>query len=60
MVFRHDNEIEHIDIELYKYTLKLQIYIENTSWKVLVYGIYGRVVDVTEIERVNAANEKDF
>ena len=57
MVFRHDNEIEHIDIEPYKYTLKLQIYIENTSWKVLAYGIYARVVDVTEIERVNAANE---
>ena len=31
--------------------------IENTSWKVLVYGIYARVVDVSEIERVSAANE---
>ena len=31
--------------------------IENTSWKVLAYGIYGRVVDVSEIERVSAANE---
>ena len=32
-------------------------YIENTSWKVLAYGIYVRVVDVSEIERVSAANE---
>ena len=24
--------------------------IENTSWKVLAYGIYARVVDVSEIE----------
>ena len=32
-------------------------YIENTSWKVRAYGIYGRVVDVSEIERVSAANE---
>ena len=31
--------------------------IENTSWKVLAYGIYSRVVDVSEIERVSAANE---
>ena len=31
--------------------------IENASWKVLGYGIYGRVVDVSEIERVSAANE---
>ena len=27
--------------------------IENTSWKVLAYGIYARVVDVSE----SAANE---
>ena len=33
------------------------LYIENTSWKVLAYGIYARVVDVSEIERVSAANE---
>ena len=33
------------------------VYIENTSWKVLAYGIYARVVDVSEIERVSAANE---
>ena len=32
-------------------------YIENTSWKVLVYGIYARVLDVSEFERVSAANE---
>ena len=32
-------------------------YIENTSWKVLPYGIYARVVDVSEIERVSVANE---
>ena len=32
-------------------------YIENTSWKVLAYGIDARVVDVSEIERVSAANE---
>ena len=32
-------------------------HIENTSWKVLAYGIYARVVDVSEIERVSAATE---
>ena len=26
-------------------------------WKVLAYSIYARVVDVSEIERVSAANE---
>ena len=31
--------------------------IENISWKVLAYGIYARVVDVSEIERMSAANE---
>jgi len=31
--------------------------IENTSWKVLAYGIYARVVDVSEIERVSTAHE---
>ena len=31
--------------------------IENTSWKVLAYGIYARVVDLSEIARVSAANE---
>ena len=35
------------------------LYIENTSWKVLAlaYGIYTRVGDVSEIERVSAENE---
>ena len=33
------------------------LYIENTSWKVPEYGIYARVVDASEIERVSAANE---
>ena len=28
--------------------------IENTSWKVQAYGIYVRVVDISEIERVSA------
>ena len=37
--------------------LSLVLNIENTSWKVLTYGIYARVVDVSEIERVSAANE---
>ena len=32
-------------------------YIENTSWQVLAYGIYARVVEVSEIERVSAVNE---
>ena len=41
-----------------RYTLYLKFKeIENTSWKVLAYGIYARVVDVSEIERVSAANE---
>ena len=31
-----------------------KVYIENTSWKVLAYGIYARVVDVSEIEQVSA------
>ena len=35
-------------------------YIENTSWKVLAYGIYTRVVLISEIKRVSAANEWDF
>ena len=33
------------------------VFIENTSWKVLAYGIYTRVVFVSEIERVSATNE---
>ena len=38
-------------------TLEVGYHIENTSWKVWAYGIYARVVDVSEIERVSAANE---
>ena len=37
--------------------IKMARLIENTSWKVLAYGVYARVVDVSEIERVNAGNE---
>ena len=40
-----------------KRNIYMSLYIENTSWKVLAYGIYARVVDVSEIERVSAANE---
>ena len=36
------------------------VFIENTSWKVLAYGVYTRVVFVSEIERVSATNEWDF
>ena len=39
----------HIYIYIYKH-------VENTSWKVLAYGIYSPV-DVSEIERVSPANE---
>ena len=42
---------------LYTYSINTGSLIENTSWKVLAYGIYARVVDVSEIERVSAANE---
>ena len=37
--------------------LWMEKYIENTSWKVLAYSIYARVVDVSEIERVSTSNE---
>ena len=33
-----------------KYFMFFEWKIENTSWKVLAYGIYARVVDVSEIE----------
>ena len=46
-----------IRVMLVKLLLVLIALIENTSWKVLAYGIYARVVDVSEIERVSAANE---
>ena len=42
---------------IYVLLVSLLAYIENTSWKVLAYGIYARVVDVSEIERVSVANE---
>ena len=32
-------------------------YIEITSWQASAYGIFARVADVSEIERVSAANE---
>ena len=35
-------------------------YIEITSWKARAYGIFTRVGEVSEIERVSAANEWDF
>ena len=31
--------------------------IEITSWKARAYGIFARVGEVSEIERVSAANE---
>ena len=34
--------------------------IENTSWKVLAYGIYARVVDVSEILLVRCAHSFNF
>ena len=36
-----------------KFIVKKLIIIENTSWKVLAYSIYARVVDVSEIEQVS-------
>ena len=51
------NVIQKIEKTLTIPTLQ---HIENTSWKVLAYGIYARVVDVSEIKRVSAANEYDF
>ena len=37
--------------------LALVGYIEITSWKARAYGIFTRVGEVPEIERVSAANE---
>ena len=34
--------------------------VEITSWKVRAYGIFTRVCEVSEIERVSAANKRDF
>ena len=42
---------------IYVLLVLLLAYIENTSWKVLAYGIYAPVVDVSEIEQVSVANE---
>ena len=39
-----------------KFFFHIYKHVENTSWKVLAYGIYAPV-DVSEIERVSAANE---
>ena len=33
------------------------VYIEITSWKARAYGIFTRVGEVSEIERVSAANK---
>ena len=35
----------------------LMEYIEITSWKAPAYGIFTRVGEVSEIERMSAANE---
>ena len=43
-----------------KYLNQCLQYIENTSWKVLAYGIYARVVDVSEILLVRCAHSFDF
>ena len=43
---------------IYVLLVSLLAYIENTSWKVLAYGIYARVVDVSEIERVRFLIQK--
>ena len=43
--------------KIYKTSMK---HIENTSWKVLAYGIYARVVHVSEILLVRCAHSFDF
>ena len=53
-VLNHKLFLEISILKIVKYLVK---YIENTSWKVLAYGIYPRVFDVSEIERVSAAKE---
>ena len=37
--------------------LRIEEEIEITSWKARAYGIFTRVGEVSEIERVSAANE---
>ena len=54
----HDNSLTLVHLlRAYELGLYSMQYIENTSLKVLGYGIYARVVFVSEIERVSAANE---
>ena len=43
------------DVDLSRYCAIKKI--EITSWKARAYGIFTRVGEVTEIERVSAANE---
>ena len=45
--------------KLYHYG-NVSIKTEIISWKVRAHGVYARVVDISEIERVSAANEWDF
>ena len=45
-------------IEILYASVSKRLKIENTSWKVLAYGIYARVVDVSEIERVRFLIQK--
>ena len=47
--------IERINTE--KMTTKRSEEIEITSWKARAYGFFTRVGEVSEIERVSAANE---
>ena len=56
-IFGTKRNITNFLIDSLRSCLELVLEIENTSWKVLAYGIYARVVDVSEIERVSAANE---
>ena len=57
VVFGIDEQFQADLVDLQNLSRYNKGYIENTSWKVLAYGIYARVVDVSEIERVSAANE---
>ena len=45
------------NVNLFRNSLTKSEYIEITSWKVRAYGIFTRVGEVSEIERVSAANE---
>ena len=44
----------------YKSWLRILAQIEITSWKARAYGTFIRIGEVSEIERVSAANEWDF